>query len=255
MSRRTALGVSAIAIAGLAFGDVVVRPSAAAANAPWGGYQNGQIPLSALVVVSYPGIVPFPYPGSLAPQLYLAPGVDQKLLQLLQAYHSATGSYLRVSDGYRTLAGQNYWYSQGQQGPPGQSNHGWGEAVDFDKGLLTPAQALWLTNNGGAYGFYPLENDYGHYNYTGNITPGAGGEQQARMAPDMAVRLIWMQHLSTGGVNVYYRGYTGTGHVEDSLYSQDQANKAAQVIGAATLTVNSAAELASLQTVLASLPA
>jgi len=71
----------------------------------------------------------------------------------------------------------------------------------------------------------------------------------------MAVRLIWMQYLSTGGVNVYYRGYTGTGHVEDSLYSQDQANKAALVIGAATLTVNSAAELAALQTVLASLPA
>lgn len=78
--------------------------------------------------------------------------------------------------------------------------------------------------------------------------------EEVRTATDMTVRLILATHLSKGGVNCYLRGYTGTGMVEDSQYSQAQANRAAEIIGAPTLVVNSAAELAALQVVLKSLP-
>ena len=189
------------------------------------------------------------------------------------AAKAASGGLLRIAPpdgGYRSLYVQADLWNQynhlphdydhnldprSTQAPakPGGSKHGFGLAVD----MANTAANNWMWAHGSSFGFsHPFANDPQHWLHDGTTAIGPGTQQQqARMAPDMAVRLIWMQYLSTGGVNVYYRGYTGTGHVEDSLYSQDQANKAALVIGAATLTVNSAAELAALQTVLASLPA
>lgn len=171
MNRRTFLSAAAIlAAAGVSI-DLLAESPAASANAAWGGYSNGQIPLSALDVVTYPGVIPYQYSSAALPYVYLVSGCSQRLLQMLQQYHNAFGGYLRVAEGYRTLAGQQYWFNQGTGGPVGQSNHGWGEAVDFDKQLFTSQQAAWLASVGPSYYFFPLNGDYGHYNYTGPITP------------------------------------------------------------------------------------
>lgn len=171
LSRRALLTGAAVAVAASA-GISFFQPAlSAAANTGWGGYSNGQIPLSALDTVIYPGVVPYQYSAAALPYVYLVSGCSQRLLQMLQKYHDTFGGYLRVAEGYRTLAGQQYWSDKGG-GPVGQSNHGWGEAVDFDKGSLTSAQANWLAANGPDYFFFPLSGDYGHYNYSGPITPG-----------------------------------------------------------------------------------
>jgi len=171
MSRRTALSL----VAFLAAAGVTVEGLAdglpAFANGAWGGYSNGYIPLSALVQITYPGVIPYQYSSDALPYVYMAPGASDNLLGLLTSYHNATGGYLRVSEGYRTFAGQVWLHEHDNGGTPGTSNHGWGQAVDFDSGLLTGAQASWLNSNGGAWGFAPLSGDYGHYNYTGSITP------------------------------------------------------------------------------------
>ena len=152
-----------------ALGLDLLFADSALANGPWGGYANGYIPLSALDIVSYPGVVPYQYSSAALPSVYMAPGASDRLLSLLQNYHADTGGYLRVAEGYRSYAGQVYWYNQGNGGTPGHSNHGWGQAVDFDSGLLTSAQLSWLSTNGPMYYFFPLAGDLGHYNYTGPV--------------------------------------------------------------------------------------
>ena len=192
LSRRTLLTGVAVAVAAGAGISIIEPALPVAANAAWGGYANGQIPLSALDVVSYPGVIPYQYSSAALPYVYLVSGCSGRLLQMLQKYHDTVGGYLRVAEGYRTLAGQQYWADKGG-GPVGQSNHGWGEAVDFDKGSLTSAQANWLAANGPDYFFFPLSGDYGHYNYNGPITPGGDMPtliSATRSIPGQAAQLL-----------------------------------------------------------------
>jgi hypothetical protein len=163
------MGAAVVGATGL--GITGVGAPSAFANGAWGGYANGYIPLADLDVIDYPGVIPYQYSSDALSQVYLAPGCSDRLLALLAAYHAAKGGYLRVSEGYRTYAGQEWLAANDNGGTPGQSNHGWAQAVDFDSGLLTSAQAIWLNANGPSYHFHPLAGDYGHYNYTGPITP------------------------------------------------------------------------------------
>jgi hypothetical protein len=170
VSRRTALSLVAIlAAAGIAF-DAVFDNKAVYANGPWGGYSNGYIPLNALVQIDYPGVIPYQYSSDALPHVYMAPGASENLLGLLAAYHAAAGGYLRVSEGYRTYAGQVWLEEHDNGGPAGTSNHGWGKAVDFDSGIITQPQVTWLAANGPTWGFSPLSGDLGHYNYSGPIS-------------------------------------------------------------------------------------
>jgi len=66
-------------------------------------------------------------------------------------------------------------------------------------------------------------------------------------------RLILAHHLTPAPF--FYRAQLGTGALTASQYTQEQANLAAQAIGAQTFEVNSDAELKALQAVLASIPA
>lgn len=153
----------------------VAAASAWATLGPWGGYSNGNIPLGALARVDYPGIQLDVFPGSLS-GLYLKPDAAASMLALMKEYTRQTGGHLHPNEGYRTYAGQvywkNYWTSQGKPGnaaTPGTSNHGWGQAVDFN---LTSAQSSWLAANAPRYGYARSSSESWHYDYTGG---GSGG--------------------------------------------------------------------------------
>jgi hypothetical protein len=135
----------------------------------WGGYSNGNIPLRALTRVDYPGIELEAFPGSLS-GLYLEPDAATAMLSLMKEYNRQTGDYLHPNEGYRTYAGQvywkDYWTSRGQPGnaaTPGTSNHGWGQAVDFN---LASAGG-WLAANASRFGYTHSSSEDWHYDYTG----------------------------------------------------------------------------------------
>lgn len=137
---------------------------------PWGGYSNGQIPLAALTKVTYSGIQLDVFPNSLS-SLYLKPAAATAMLAMLQEYHRQTGGYLHPNEGYRAYAGQvywkNYWTARGLPGnaaTPGTSNHGWGEAADFN---LTAGQSDWLAVYAAHYGYSRSSSEVWHYNFTG----------------------------------------------------------------------------------------
>jgi len=141
----------------------------------WGGYSNGQIPLAALSVVSYPGVVPDKFPGSL-PQVYLEPHSAGALLAMLQAYHAQSSDFLQVNEGYRTLAGQQYWWdyynhNSSLASPPGTSNHGWGQAFDFEPDSLNSTRLNWIHANAAKYGYTGISSENWHFNYTGSYIP------------------------------------------------------------------------------------
>jgi hypothetical protein len=139
---------------------------------PWGGYSNGKIPLTALTQVSYPGIQLDSFPHSLS-GLYLKPDAAVAMLAMLKEYNRQTGGYLHPNEGYRTFDGQvywkNYWTSQGKPGnaaTPGTSNHGWGQAADFN---LDSGQSSWLASNASRYGFSRSTSEAWHYDFSGSF--------------------------------------------------------------------------------------
>ena len=77
---------------------------------------------------------------------------------MTQAYRADTGSYLCVTDSYRTYAAQVDVYARkpGLAAVPGTSNHGWGKAVDFCGGVQTFSGAAhrWMKANAGRFGWF-----------------------------------------------------------------------------------------------------
>lgn len=151
----------------------------------WGGHSNGNIPLSALTRVDYPGIALDVFPGSLS-GLYLKPDAATAMLSMMKEYNRQTGDYLHPNEGYRTYAGQvywkNYWTTRGQPGnaaTPGTSNHGWGQAVDFN---LPSRHSSWLAANASRFGYTRSSSEAWHYDYTGmpsNVLWTSGTSQSA----------------------------------------------------------------------------
>lgn len=119
---------------------------------PTWGYPNGQIPASAMV--------PIPSRGG---TFYLKPDAAQYWLLLATTFQAKFGVALDITDGYRDLAEQQYYWDAYQAGwgnvasPPGGSNHGVALAVD----IYTPsynsstasAQFQWLLANAPSYGW------------------------------------------------------------------------------------------------------
>lgn len=193
-SRRQILGFAGAAVASAALGSELLRGTAAVASSStaaypeasaagqmsvlatgWGGYSNGEIPLEALTIVDYPGVVANSFPGSLA-KVYMRPDAARDLLSWLKAFRSHFGAYLRVNEGYRTLEGQNYWWEYWNHNPdyaaePGTSNHGWGAAVDFVQADMTSANLAWLRSTCATYGFAVYGNENWHFNYTRAYSP------------------------------------------------------------------------------------
>lgn len=129
--------------------------------------------------------------------------------------------------------------------------------------VATAAFQTWLLTNGHRYGLTrPLgDADPNHWKYTPGTATAAldvtsldgGASTQVRTPPMTDTRIILAHHLSPAPF--FYRVQLGTGALTASQYTQEQANLAAQAIGAVTFEVNSDAELKALQAVLASIPA
>lgn len=113
----------------------------------WGGYQNGQIPETALVRLSAGGLA--------------RAETARRYEALAVAFKERFDIQLAVTDAYRPLAAQQAaWLRYQKEGSPlaarpGTSNHGWGRAIDFGSGVASASspQFVWMTENAPAYGW------------------------------------------------------------------------------------------------------
>lgn len=145
----------------------------------WGGYSNGQIPLSALT----------PLGGG----QYAHPAAATAWARMVAACLKATGVRLGVTEGYRPLGvpadrnvtvesktstgGSNQWYQKGREDRgltpsaaiPGTSVHGWGLAIDISN--YNPVWS-WLKANARTYGFAVdvIADERWHIEFVGSLT-------------------------------------------------------------------------------------
>lgn len=143
-AKRRGLWASIATALAIVVGTIAPINASSAEAAAWGGYSNGQIPLSELTNVG---------------GYYFRADAAQSLVALRAAYQTALGRPLIINDGYRDLAGQwaaYYQYGSPRAAYPGTSEHGWAVAADFGgevyQGSWT-AGHQWLQANAGAYGW------------------------------------------------------------------------------------------------------
>ena len=118
-----------------------VRQVAGGAAGPWGGHDNGRIPLSALAPIGGGH-----YLRAAAATPWLA----------LQAHARATlGREIGVTDSYRDYPTQVVLKAAkgALAATPGTSNHGWGLALDLVVGGFDTSTYGWLRANGPRYGW------------------------------------------------------------------------------------------------------
>jgi hypothetical protein len=205
----------------LAF-DQLFPPVANAVLGPWGGYTNGTIPLSALTAVNYPGVVPYGFPGSL-PAVYMKPDAAAGLTAMLSKYHSDTGSYLRVNEGYRTYAGQQYWWdywghNSAKAAVPGTSNHGWGLAFDLES--PTYAQVSWVAVHGRDFGYTGIQSEDWHFDFSGTFAYNPAPPPQTSNGEELFIMSAPNRGIALVGPN-YYRSLSGAqGNEEVNAASQ-----------------------------------
>ena len=110
----------------------------------WGGYNNGEIPQTALRELTT------------VPGHFLHPKASEAFDAMNEAYAKDNGgAYMGINESYRTLGTQQHYYSIGlTEAPPGTSNHGTALAADIITGNTfdTPVYK-WLAANGGKFGF------------------------------------------------------------------------------------------------------
>lgn len=157
------------------------------AAAGWGGFQNGQIPLSAMRVTEE---------GQ-----YLHPNAHRAWGDLVRACAADTRVWMSCNEGYRDLAKQQYYWDLYQSGqgniaaPPGYSNHGRGIAVDIAGyesvfgWLIANAQKFqWSWATGQASG------ERWHWEFTGSLIvtdmSGDTGKPIEEGVPEMADKFL-----------------------------------------------------------------
>ena len=126
-------------------GGVELPPNAAGQRSgAWGGYPNGLIPLTALCPIG-------------AGSHVLRCDAAQSFQAMSNAYRSAFGGPICVTDSYRTFDAQVrlYGVKPSLAAVPGTSNHGWGLATDLCGGVqdFGTAQYAWLSANAGVFGW------------------------------------------------------------------------------------------------------
>lgn len=126
--------------------------------------KNGSIPLDKLTSVSFDSTI------------LLDPNAAKDFEKMNRAYKSTYGSNLSVAYGYRSFDGQiaqkEVWMEKGQchmASEPGNSNHGFGLAIDFNQNQFkeNDQQHKWMKQNASKYNWKPLWNEYWHWSYTG----------------------------------------------------------------------------------------
>jgi len=176
------------------------------------GYPNGDIPNAAMTPITSRGST-----------YYLKPDAAYWWLRLQAAYASAWSVALSITDGYRNLAEQWYYWNAYQAGwgnvaaYPGKSNHGWAMAVD----IYTPAfggstgtpQHNWLRANAPSYGWTwttgQASGESWHWEFTnvptqpvdtGDSTPITNTEEDENMLyyKDNDTDIIYARDLASG---------------------------------------------------------
>ncbi len=143
-----------------AVGDCPTYAKSTGGNKAWDGHANGEIPHTALRVMTYLGTKP----ENVVDATYLRCDAAAMIDQMAAAYKEETGEKLVFSTGYRSLQRQRELWRGGTNGKaaqPGTSNHGWAMAVDFTdpdtpgQGTLdySDAQYAWMIENGGRFGW------------------------------------------------------------------------------------------------------
>lgn len=122
---------------------------------PWGGFENGKIPASALTQI----------PWATNGKMLLRSDATKALGKLNVEFKSVFGYDIPINDAYRDYAGQVQaraeWCAMGKcenAATPGTSNHGWALAIDIATKnhasiLYTSPEYLWLKKNAGKYGW------------------------------------------------------------------------------------------------------
>ena len=235
VDRRTLLvgggAVALLAAAGVdMFGPGVESVSARATGA-WGGYTNGNIPLSALT--------------NMGPGLYLRPDAATSMVAMQSAYRSATGDTLSFNEGYRDYATQVMYWNRYKAGgnvaaSPGTSNHGWAEAVDFN---ISDQRFNWLSANAASFGWdwetgAASGPEEWHWEYNGKYngqTVTAGGADM-KLVHDIqggsiavVARMKVVQNIQSTPNAFALMGPTATFR---GLSTMDQANGLARAYGA-----------------------
>jgi peptidoglycan DL-endopeptidase CwlO len=123
-------------------------PKPGTATPQWGGWANGQIPSQALCEL-----------GVYSHALRCDAAASYR--QMSDAYRTAFGHPLCITDSYRSLGAQvaAFYAKPTLAAVPGTSNHGWALAVDLCDGINvfgTP-QWTWMTENAGRFGFVQPE--------------------------------------------------------------------------------------------------
>ncbi len=186
ISRRTALAGAGGIAALLGLGLPLASSTQAQAVGAWGGYSNGEIPVSALASV----------PARLGP--YLRPDAANAYNALNGTFYTHFGKPLNITEAYRSYATQQsiflaryhavassdiVWNGQhwaknagvAVAAVPGTSNHGWGLAADFAAPLTdtTSTGHIWMRANASAYGWTWAGSAFDepwHWEYNGTYT-------------------------------------------------------------------------------------
>lgn len=140
------------------------------ANFAWGGYRNGEIPLSALTKVGNYLKLPGETVGAGA--AFLKPVVARQWAKMSVDCFEATGQRPTLSEGFREAADQERRYAIYKRvghplaAYPRTSVHGW--ACSADIGILGRA---WIHANAWKYGFkFTVPSEPWHMDYVGNPT-------------------------------------------------------------------------------------
>lgn len=134
---------------------VDVGPDASGAQAPWGGYKNGEIPLSARTELPFAGACTEGYGRSSQGPNYLHPKATISMIELNRRYKEKFGNDIFFINCYRDVPEQQRaWNNEppGNAARPGTSNHGWALAVDIrasksKKMTYDSAEYKWLMEN------------------------------------------------------------------------------------------------------------
>ena len=116
------------------------------------GHANGRIPRQVLCPVGQTD------QGGAA---LLRPDAAAAFLTLARAWQADHGTPLCLRSAYRTYKQQAALYARTPDiaAPPGESDHGWGTAVDLCGGIADPSslQHAWMQQNGTEYGWIQPE--------------------------------------------------------------------------------------------------
>jgi LAS superfamily LD-carboxypeptidase LdcB len=151
----------------LTLASTASSPTALQGAREWGGYENGRIPLAALV--------------SIGPAQRLRGDAAAAWTALQEQATADLGGPIGVTDSYRSYAAQvDVRARKGSlAATPGRSNHGWGLALDLVTGGWDTPTMRWLEANASRYGWFHPEwaqrdggnPEHWHWEYAGGEPP------------------------------------------------------------------------------------